>query len=197
MIGSPSYEALQKNKFVKYWNTEKKKNIYIYIYIEIRDKTNGYSIGFKGTFTRGQPFKFDEGGVGELALLIYVDTRLFNSLHLFFPVHVGLHLFFLWNHTSPFKKKTVGLFRDFLIEKFLPLLLRKKKVFGVFCTSSSLLAIWFRCTVLSFYSACQIFFQVRFISVLSLLAKFCRQNSFTWSFNFPHALEGYCWLFVC
>ena len=97
----------------------------------------------------------------------------------------------------PLKKKTVGLFRDFLIEKFLPLLLRKKKVFGVFCTSSSLLAIWFRCTVLSFYSACQIFFQVRFISVLSLLAKFCRQNSFTWSFNFPHALEGYCWLFVC
>ena len=44
--------------------------------------------------TKGQPFKFDEGGVGEVALLIYVDTRLFNSLHLFFPVHVGLHLFF-------------------------------------------------------------------------------------------------------
>ena len=41
---------------------------------------------------------------------------------------------------------------------------------GVFCTqSSSLLAIWFRCTVLSFYSACQIFFQVRFINVLSYI----------------------------
>ena len=38
--------------------------------------------------------------------------------------------FFFRHHTSPIKKKTVGPFRDFVMEEFLPLLLRKKKVLG-------------------------------------------------------------------
>ena len=46
--------------------------------------------------------------MGELALLIYVDTRLFNSLHLFFPVHVGLHLFFYDITHPPLKKKRLA-----------------------------------------------------------------------------------------
>ena len=73
--------------------------------------------------------------------------------------------------THPPFKKTVALFRDFLMEKFLPLLLRKKKVLGRIrrVLYSVFLIIWFRCTVLSFYSACQIFFQVRFINVLSYI----------------------------
>ena len=73
--------------------------------------------------------------------------------------------------THPPFKKTVALFRDFLVEKFLPLLLRKKKVLGRIrrVLYSVFLIIWFRCTVLSFYSACQIFFQVRFINVLSYI----------------------------
>ena len=67
--------------------------------------------------------------MGELALLIYVDTRLFNSLYLFFPVHV-CQLFFFSEIIHPPLKKTVGLFREFLMEKFLPLLLRKRQVLG-------------------------------------------------------------------
>ena len=61
MIGSPSYEALQKkiNRSTIYSKLEKKNQRR-----EIRGKTGGYIIGFKG-----RPFKFDEGGLGELALL--------------------------------------------------------------------------------------------------------------------------------
>ena len=66
MIGSPSYEALQKkiNRSTIYSKLGKKNQRR-----EIRGKTGGYIIGFKGTFTKGRPFKFDEGGLGELALL--------------------------------------------------------------------------------------------------------------------------------
>ena len=142
--------------------------------------------------------------MGELALLIYVDTRLFNSLHLFFPVHVCLQLFFFSEITHPPFKKTVALFRDFLMEKFLPLLLRKKKVLGrirrvlysvflITCDLVSLYCFKFLLSLPNFLSS-----PIYKCSILHLLhAKFCCQNSFTWSFNFLHALEGYCWLFVC
>ena len=77
----------------------------------------------------------------------------------FFPVHECLHLFFFWNRTPSFKKNRWPVQGLKLMEKFLPLLLRlqKRKLLGetgLFCTSSSLLAIWFRCSVLSFYLAC-------------------------------------------
>ena len=111
--------------------------------------------------------------MGELALLIYVDTRLFNSLHLFFPVHVCLHLFFFLKSHIPLLKKRLPFSGTSYWKSFFLCSYAKRKSWGesgVFCTqSSSLLAIWFRCTVLSFYSACQIFFQVRFINVLSYI----------------------------
>ena len=104
--------------------------------------------------------------MGELALLIYVVALVFSGPRVF-------ALVFFSEITHPPFKKTVALFRDFLMESFFLCSYAKRKSWGesgVFCTqSSSLLAIWFRCTVLSFYSACQIFFQVRFINVLSYI----------------------------
>ena len=98
--------------------------------------------------------------MGELALLIYVDTRLFNSLHLFFSgPRVFALIFFSEIAHPPLKKNHWPVQGLKLMEKFLPLLLRlqKRKLLGetgLFCTSSSLLAIWFRCSVLSFFLAC-------------------------------------------
>ena len=112
--------------------------------------------------------------------------------------------FFFSEIAHPPFKKTVALFRDFLMEKFLPLLLRKKKVlerirrvlysvFLITCDLVSLYCFKFLLSLPNFLSS-----PIYKCSILHLLhAKFCCQNSFTWSFNFLHALEGYCWLFVC
>ena len=95
--------------------------------------------------------------MGELALLIYVDTRFF-ALVFFRSTSVCTYFFSEIAH-PPLKKKHWPVQGLKLMEKFLPLLLRlqKRKLLGetgLFCTSSSLLAIWFRCSVLSFFLAC-------------------------------------------